>query len=119
MNLFRSGQYNKSIEIMAGVTKHDGSWMATGRIFSDDSLKIFFLLFFCIFLNILCIFSPFSAVYDVLAAMGKLNDTNYMTNDFLNAMIRASGKKIQNLVFSLLKNKFWKLNRLIHQTRNM
>lgn len=29
-NIVDSGRYNKSIAILNGVTKHDGSWVATG-----------------------------------------------------------------------------------------
>lgn len=31
-NIVDSGQYNKSIAIMTGVNKHDGSWVATGKV---------------------------------------------------------------------------------------
>lgn len=31
-NIIDSGQYNKSIAIMTGVNKHDGSWVATGKV---------------------------------------------------------------------------------------
>lgn len=82
-NLIRSGKYNKSIPIMAGTTKHDGSWIAAGYISIHYSVeKNHHILLFTILV-----------LYDILAATNKLTDKKFMTYDLIETMCRMLSKK--------------------------
>lgn len=80
-NIISSGKYNKSIAIIVGTTRDDGSYVATGEFLQLKTMIILFLK-----LKIISI-----VAYDILAASKKLGDKNFMTHDLVRALSRMSG----------------------------
>lgn len=102
-NLYKCGKF-RTVPMMTGVTKHDGSFITTCMKYPN----------YCYFENLLKFYFLFNkpvyvaAVYDVLEALNLLNNDDFMRNNLTKYLLDFSGFNL--LFFQINSNKTYQSN---------